>query len=231
MSDRIELDEYLEVLYHLWERDQVQAVSPEDYRNALEPPALRRLTELGLLSNAGSGLQLTDAGFSRAQRIVRSHRLAERLLADVLHMDADAVEKGACEFEHVLAEEITESICILLGHPRTCPHGSSIPLGDCCRRQAHVCASAAVALREMPVGTWGRVAFVCSAAGERTHRLAHLGIVPGARIKVHQTKPFVVTLDSVRVAMEEAIARDVFVWTGAGRRLQSDPSFSVEDEP
>jgi DtxR family Mn-dependent transcriptional regulator len=39
---------------------------------------------------------------------------------------------AACRMEHIIDPEVTDSICSFLGHPRRCPHGKSIPTGDCC---------------------------------------------------------------------------------------------------
>jgi Mn-dependent DtxR family transcriptional regulator len=48
-------------------------------------------------------------------------------------MDSESeIEQQACKFEHILSPEATDKICTFLGHPRTCPHGSPIPEGDCC---------------------------------------------------------------------------------------------------
>ena len=56
---------------------------------------------------------------------------------DVLAIrDEGSIEKNACTFEHILSPEVTDRICTFLGHPRTCPHGSPIPEGDCCRGMA-----------------------------------------------------------------------------------------------
>ena len=130
MSNHDEIDEYLETLYHLQERHQLSHEALADHRE-VDPAVLARMEREELLQAGDDGLALTGAGFRRAEQVVRRHRLAERLLSDVLHMSPEEVERAACEFEHVLAEEITESICTLLGHPRTCPHGSPIPLGPC----------------------------------------------------------------------------------------------------
>ncbi|HKR94761.1 MAG TPA: iron dependent repressor, metal binding and dimerization domain protein, partial [Candidatus Angelobacter sp.] len=46
--------------------------------------------------------------------------------------DEKEVAEQACKFEHILSPEATTSICSFLGHPRTCPHGSPIPAGECC---------------------------------------------------------------------------------------------------
>jgi putative ABC transport system ATP-binding protein len=82
-------------------------------------------------------VELTPRGQKRAADIIRRHRLAERLFTDSLAMDSETeIEQQACKFEHILSPEATDKICIFLNHPRTCPHGSPIPPGPCCGRQA-----------------------------------------------------------------------------------------------
>jgi ABC-type multidrug transport system ATPase subunit/Mn-dependent DtxR family transcriptional regulator len=75
----------------------------------------------------------TEKGRKRAEDIIRRHRLAERLFVHTFHVhDEHEVAEQACRFEHILSPEATDSICTFLGHPRTCPHGSPIPAGECC---------------------------------------------------------------------------------------------------
>jgi putative ABC transport system ATP-binding protein len=78
-------------------------------------------------------VRLTDHGRKRAADIIRRHRLAERLFTDSLALDSESeIEQQACKFEHILSAEATNKICTFLGHPRTCPHGATIPRGECC---------------------------------------------------------------------------------------------------
>jgi putative ABC transport system ATP-binding protein len=89
-------------------------------------------------------VELTARGHKRAADIIRRHRLAERLFTDSLAMDSETeIEQQACKFEHILSSEATDKICSFLGHPRTCPHGSPIPPGPCCGRQADPARTAA----------------------------------------------------------------------------------------
>jgi putative ABC transport system ATP-binding protein len=78
-------------------------------------------------------VELTERGRQRAADIIRRHRLAERLFTDSLALDSESeIEQQACKFEHILSPEATDKICTFLGHPKTCPHGASIPRGECC---------------------------------------------------------------------------------------------------
>jgi DtxR family Mn-dependent transcriptional regulator len=49
-----------------------------------------------------------------------------------MHLPEPEVEIAACRMEHIINPEVTNSICSFLGHPKSCPHGRSIPTGDCC---------------------------------------------------------------------------------------------------
>ncbi len=80
-------------------------------------------------------VELTPRGRELASSIIRRHRLAERLFTDSLAMSSEAeIEQQACKFEHILSPEATDRICTFLQHPKTCPHGSAIPPGPCCKR-------------------------------------------------------------------------------------------------
>jgi energy-coupling factor transporter ATP-binding protein EcfA2 len=78
-------------------------------------------------------VDFTARGRQRAADIIRRHRLAERLFTETLRIESEAeIEQQACRFEHILSLEATDRICVFLGHPKTCPHGSPIPEGACC---------------------------------------------------------------------------------------------------
>ena len=78
---------------------------------------------------------LTKKGNIEAQGAIRRHRLAEKLLINVLGMKTEDVEDAACGFEHHIDEKVEEKLCTLLNHPKKCPHGKSIPMGKCCKRK------------------------------------------------------------------------------------------------
>jgi putative ABC transport system ATP-binding protein len=93
-------------------------------------------------------VELTPRGRERAGNIIRRHRLAERLFTDSLAMDSETeIEQQACKFEHILSPEATDKICTFLGHPRTCPHGASIPPGPCCGNKNLIGVAAREAVR------------------------------------------------------------------------------------
>ena len=78
-------------------------------------------------------VEFTDRGRKRAEDVIRRHRLAECLFMQTFQVhNEEVVEQQACKVEHILSPEMTDKICIFLGHPKNCPHGSPIPPGPCC---------------------------------------------------------------------------------------------------
>jgi DtxR family Mn-dependent transcriptional regulator len=76
---------------------------------------------------ADRSLHLTDGGRSLATTVVRRHRLAERLLADIIGLEWEKVHREADRWEHAISADVEEKLVALLGDPATCPHGNPIP--------------------------------------------------------------------------------------------------------
>jgi len=72
-------------------------------------------------------LALTDEGRARATRVMRKHRLAERLLIDVIGLDWEKVHDEACRWEHVISEDVERKLVVLLHAPTESPYGNPIP--------------------------------------------------------------------------------------------------------
>ncbi len=168
---------------------------------------LKGMQETGLFSLSGDVIILSEKGHARARDIIRRHRLAERLFADVL--DIADYEDDACRLEHALAREAEEAICTLLGHPPRCPHDKEIPRGECCAVFTRKVKPLAISLRDMEVGKEGRVLFINVPAMDR---LANMGLVPGAIVRLHQKKPsYVVEVDQTTLALDEDIAQGIYI--------------------
>ena len=125
-----------EVLEQVWvmEEDKLEP-RPEllQFNGGGNWKVLPVMKEIGLLKSGGPALEMTEQGRERSARIIRRHRLAERLFSDTFDMQDDQqLESNACTFEHILSPEVTERICTFLHHPAHCPHGSPIPPGECC---------------------------------------------------------------------------------------------------
>jgi len=207
-----------EILEAIWTLGEQGAVDADDVCRKSEAPVDRKLLiemeSAGLIELESSGrVRLSHAGRKLAEGIIRRHRLAERLIVDALGVDVDESEDAACEFEHVLAEGITSSICTLLGHPRFCPHSRPIPEGDCCRQAREELKPIVVSCNQLEPGQTARVAYLCTREHSLMHKLSALGITPGARIRLLQKWPsYVLQCDETEIAVEEGLARSMYVW-------------------
>ncbi len=128
--DRERLEEALELLWVLKEQDRanlknLMASSDDDDINAV----IEELKRQDLIKLRDDTLDFTEEGYQIARGIIRRHRLAERLFADVFELREETIHEDACKVEHILSEELTDSVCTFLGHPPTCPHGKPIPRG------------------------------------------------------------------------------------------------------
>ena len=172
----------------------------------------RELAAMGFARIDGDRVVLTEAGEVRARGVIRRHRLAERLFRDLLDLSEGAAESQACEFEHILSPEATDSVCTLLGHPPTCPHGKSIPPGECCGAFHSTVRPLVTGLPHFPLGETGRIVFIAPKFHDRMDRLAALGVVPGSEVRLHQRSPaFVLEIGETTVAIDPEIAGEIFV--------------------
>ncbi len=170
------------------------------------------LEQAGLVAVSGDRVALTQAGEARARDLVRRHRLTERLFHDLLSAGEETAEAQACEFEHILSPEATESVCTLLGHPPTCPHGKPVPPGRCCGAFERTLRPLVTGLRSFPLGAKGRIVFIAPKFHDRMDRLAALGVTPGSTLRLHQRSPsFVIEVGETTIALDPEIANEVYV--------------------
>lgn len=173
---------------------------------------LRDMESRGLITVDGDSVYLTKSGEGKAQAVIRRHRLAERLLTQVLDMDEEAMEREACNFEHILSPGVTDSICTLLGHPPTCPHGLAIPQGECCKKQRVELKPLVKSLTALNPGDRAAIIFIVSGAHARLDKLSSLGLVPGSVIRVRQKKPaFVIEIGETTLAIDPEIVKEIYV--------------------
>jgi DtxR family Mn-dependent transcriptional regulator len=213
MNRKREKDEYIEQLYYMRE-DGTDAIlylkssMNDNYDSSIIDELV--LEDMVQISEDSDTIVLTEKGTVYARKLIRAHRLAERLLYDVLGGD---FESGACEFEHTVTPELVDSICILLGHPKTCPHGSPIPEGQCCRESCRTAQSSIVPLVELKVGQSARVAYINCKSDQQLHKIDNLCIRPGATVTLHQRYPsYVIECEGSNIAMDEQIASNICVW-------------------
>jgi DtxR family Mn-dependent transcriptional regulator len=125
-------EEYLEAILEIEEEGIVPIRARLVERLGLSAPAVsetvNRLVDHGFAQLLDDrSLRLTDKGRAVATSIVRRHRLAERLLVDVIGLEWEKVHKEADRWEHAISAEVEEKLVLLLGDPATCPHGNPIP--------------------------------------------------------------------------------------------------------
>ena len=125
------IEEYLQVIEQLSD-DGVTVIQARvaERLNKTAPSVsemIERLVDEGYVTRHGRELELTTNGHEIAQSVIRKHRLAERLLADVIGLPWHLIHEEAGRWEHVMSDEVEKRIVALLGDPGTCPHGNPIP--------------------------------------------------------------------------------------------------------
>ena len=125
-------EEYLEMIHRLEEKRGVARTSELAHQLKIVPGSvtntIANLEKRGLVTREPyKGVTLTEKGRKYSLKILRKHRLAERLLTDILHLDWSKSHKTACELEHAIPEDMVKHLEKVLNHPQTCPHGNPIP--------------------------------------------------------------------------------------------------------
>ncbi len=210
-------EQLAEILELLWTMEEDERESPGaaacEHGTPTTTAQLNQLERRHLIT-AGEGwpIKLTPEGRVLAEKIIRNHRLAERLICDTLGAHVDESEDAACEFEHILADGIADSICTLLGHPRYCPHGRPIPAGECCRRAEGELHPILVSSDQLDPGEAATIAYLCTTGHARMLKLSALGITPGNRLKLLQKWPSCVfQCDETEIAVEGEVAKNIYV--------------------
>ncbi|BBZ61203.1 metal-dependent transcriptional regulator [Mycolicibacterium monacense] len=197
MNDLVDTTEmYLRTIYDLEEEGVVplraRIAERLDQSGPTVSQTVSRMERDGLLQVAGDRhLELTEKGRALAIAVMRKHRLAERLLVDVIGLPWEEVHAEACRWEHVMSEDVERRLVQVLDNPTTSPFGNPIPglseLGLDSLSRAEVVNL--VRLTELPAGM--PVAVVVRQLTEHVQgdadliaRLKDAGVVPNARVTV-----------------------------------------------
>ncbi len=207
-------DESEEILEKLWitSKENEEICSLKKLNLKENDAGLKELLNLKLINLETGKLELTTTGIKEATNVIRRHRLAERLLTDIIDASKDFLEEAACKFEHGLRRGVDENICVLLGHPRLCPHGRPIPKGKCCLEEIHQTPRIISKLSDVIAGQEGDVAYLQTKDSRKIQRMISMGILPGTRIKMIQTFPtYVFQIGLSQVAVDKEIADEIYL--------------------
>jgi len=175
-------------------------------------PQIQELLEIENITISDTNVSLTDEGAKNGRLVVRRHRLAERLLVDVLNTKDKYVHSSACEFEHILHRGIDDNVCTLLGHPSTCPHGKPIPEGECCKKARDELEQVVTPLSLLKKGQRGKIAYFNMKEEEKMQKMLAMGVLPGIPVNLVQSYPsYVFDLNHTRYAVDREIAESIFV--------------------
>lgn len=204
-----------EVLERMWictnENNMVHVSLGSLGLNGLSPQ-IQELLEIGNITISDTNASLTEEGAENGRLVVRRHRLAERLLVDVLNTKDKYVHSSACEFEHILHRGIDDNVCILLGHPSTCPHGKPIPEGECCKKARDELEQVVTPLSLLKKGQRGKIAYFNMKEEEKMQKMLAMGVLPGIPVNLVQSYPsYVFDLNHTRYAVDREIAESIFV--------------------
>jgi DtxR family transcriptional regulator, Mn-dependent transcriptional regulator len=218
------VDEYLETIYFL-----AFPIGEYTPHGAGSPPLASRVAEMLGVSRASAGEMLkrlegdgliergerkeallTDSGRVRAERVVRKHRLIERLLTDFMGYTGAEAHERADLLGDTFTEEMIERIDERLGHPERCPHGWPV---DTDVEQAENRDLAPLA--SLGPGTRATIVRLAEHDGELLHWFYDQGLVPGTNIRVRTADPaadqFTVTTPDGERAISEKAAAGLFV--------------------
>lgn len=184
-----EAEEYIEVIYRLQKRSGVAKtkelaeelhVVPGSITNTIE-----HLEKHGLVGHEPyRGVKLTAQGEKLALDILRRHRLAERLLTDVLNAEWSDVHESACKLEHALTKDVITLLEKRLGNPKFCPHGNPIPTEHGEVEEEECCP-----LTEVDLNLACIVSKITNGKRKKLLTLASKGIKPNVPVHVVERKP------------------------------------------
>lgn len=221
MSQLIDTTEmYLKTIFELNEEDipalRARIVERLGQSGPTVSETVSRMERSGLVSmGRGREIDFTEEGRHYAIRVMRRHRLVERLLQDVIKLDWPHLHDEACRWEHVVSDDVAERIDALLGHPEADPFGNPIPAaGESAIHNVREAGLKSV-MEVEPGGEYviERLAESVQLDLDILSMFSDEGLVPGVKITVDvidsDSAIVVKNGDSVRLSAD--VARGVFV--------------------
>lgn len=128
------VEEYCEAIFELKE-DRLEVIKARvaerlSVTGAAVTQIINRLEKEDIVYIEKGKIHLTLEGEKIAQKVVRRHRLAERFLTDILHLNWSEAHHEAGKWEHIISDRVEGALSKVLGDPTTCPHGNPIPGSD-----------------------------------------------------------------------------------------------------
>ena len=205
-------EEVLEALWVAVEEEGQAFLDPEKMGFAADDPVYRELTGHALIEIRQGMVYFRPEGREEGKVTIRRHRLAERLMMDVLNIRGDEGEYKACQFEHLLNEGADVKVCTMLNHPSTCPHGKPIPPGECCTAARAQGDLGIVPLTEFKSGQEGEIAYIQTEDNKKMQKLMAMGVLPGNKITLVQSFPsYIFRVGYSEFAIDTNLAREIFV--------------------
>lgn len=209
------IEEYLEAVYRLEREGPGVTTSGLASSLGVAPASvsgmLKKLDKDGYVEYVARGeVKLTRKGLEVGVRVLRRHRLAERLLTDVLGMSWDEVHSEACMLEHAISQRVEDRLVALLGDPKTCPHGHPVPPSDLSDP-----VRTGVPLAQVDEGRHAVVTGVTDEVPEILRHLDAIGLRPGAEVLILEKAPLggpvTIEISDARHAISLELARMVIV--------------------
>jgi DtxR family Mn-dependent transcriptional regulator len=205
-------EEILESLWIAVEEGGAAFLDPVRMDFPADDPAYKELTGHALIEIRQGMVYFRPEGREEGMMTIRRHRLAERLMMDVLNIRGDDGEYKACQFEHLLNEGADVKVCTMLNHPTTCPHGKPIPPGECCAQARAQGDLGVVPLTEFKSGQQGEIAYIQTEDSKKMQKLMAMGVLPGNKIVLVQAFPsYIFRVGFSEFAIDSNLAREIFV--------------------
>ena len=154
-------------------------------------------------------VNLTESGERLGRSLVRKHRIAEKVVADLFLADMDEMEELADQIEHVMSEEVEDNICRILGNPENCPHNNPIPKGN---DSSDLIDEFSVPLVSCHSGESGEVSHIKTEDARKLRKIMNLGLIPGSKISLIQKFPnYVFQLGNTQLAVDKELANEIFI--------------------
>jgi len=208
-------EEYLEAILAIEEDGVVPLRARLVERLGLSAAAVSetvgRLSDHGYVELHGDrSLHLTDKGRRLATTVVRRHRLAERLLTDVIGLEWEKVHREADRWEHAISADVEEKLVLFLGDPATCPHGNPIPGSKHAKRRAPMVA---LAKAEPGPFTVARISEKLELSDDGLKLIANAQLMPGCTAEVLEqtTDGIQVKTSSGEHVVPTAVAEQLYV--------------------